>query len=393
MDQQVFVGIDVGKTFHHIVALKMDGTVVVDRRVDNAQADLDAVFADIARHGQAVVCVDQPGSIGALTVAVAQARGLAVCYLPGRRMRQVANTFVGETKTDARDAAIIAEAARSMRHTVRDLLPPDAVVAELRLLCGHDDDLMKQATALTNRLRGLLSQAHPPLERVLGPRLDNAGVLDLLTRWSTPTALRRAGPSRIERRLRKAGSRRAPRLAADLRQALDRQTIVLPGTAMLDLVLPQIAAQLRLVHDLRRDVTSRLLALLAQHPLSALIASLPGFGPRLTARTLVDLEGKTFTSAAKLAAYAGIAPVTRQSGTSLRHHRRSKRRNAPLSNAWFQAAYASLRVDRVYYDRKRQEGQDHVKALISLTRRRVDVLYAMLRDGTPYRCPNPLPKL
>lgn len=338
MDQQVFVGIDVGKAFHHIVALRMDGTAVVDRRVRNAQADLEAVFADVAGHGQAVVCVDQPGAIGALSVAVAQARGLAVRYLPGRRMRQVADTFVGEPKTDARDAAIIAEAARSMRHTVRDLLPADAVVAELRLLCGHDDDLVKQATALTNRIRGLLSQVHPPLERVLGPRLDNAGVLDLLTRWPTPMARRRAGLGRIERRLRKAGSRRAPRLAEELRQALDRHTMVLPGTAMLDLVLPRIVDQLRLVHDPRRAGTTRLLALLAQHPHSARIASLPGFGPRLTARTLVELEGKTFTSAAKLAAYAGIAPVTRQSGTSLRHHRRSKRSNATLSNAWFQAA-------------------------------------------------------
>lgn len=169
--------------------------------------------------------------------------------------------------------------------------------------------------------------------------------------------------------------------------------MVLPGTAMLNLVLPQLAVQLRLVHDLREAVTTRLLALLIQHPDSALISSLPGFGPRLTARTLVELEGKTFTSAAKLAAYAGVAPVTRQSGTSLRHHRRSKRSNATLSNAWFQAAYASLQVDRVYYDRKRQEGQDHVKALISLSRRRVDVRYAMLRDGTPYRGPNPLLKL
>lgn len=387
MDQQVFVGLDVGKTFHHVVVLRADGTTVVDRRVRNEQADLEAVFADVAVHGQAVVCVDQVQSIGALPVAVAQGGGLPVRYLAGRRMRTVAATFAGAAKTDARDAAIIAEAARSMPHTVRAVAPVNGVVADLRLLCGHDDDLVKQATVLKNRLRGLLSQVHPPLERVLGPRLADAGVLALLKRWPLPTALRRAGKARVERYLRTQGSRRAAPMAKEIGAALDRQTVILPGTEMLQIVLPQLADQLQLVCQLRREVARRLPALLDQHPQSAIIRSLPGFGPTLTARTLIELAGKEFASAAHLASYAGLAPVTRQSGTSIRHQTRSTGGNRALRNAWYQAAYASLQHDRRYYDRKRQAGQHHVQALLALARRRVDVLYAMLRDGTCYRAP------
>jgi transposase len=78
-----------------------------------------------------------------------------------------------EAKSDARDAAIIAEAAHSMPHTLRSLRLADEQLAELTMLCGFDDDLAAQITQTSNRIRGLLTQIHPALERVLGPRLDH----------------------------------------------------------------------------------------------------------------------------------------------------------------------------------------------------------------------------
>lgn len=59
-----------------------------------------------------------------------------------------------------------------MPHTLRSIQVADEQLAELTMLCGFDDDLAKQATATSNRIRGLVTQIHPALERVLGPRLD-----------------------------------------------------------------------------------------------------------------------------------------------------------------------------------------------------------------------------
>ncbi len=42
-----------------------------------------------------------------------------VAYLPGLTMRRVADLHPGQAKTDARDAYIIAETARTMPHTLR----------------------------------------------------------------------------------------------------------------------------------------------------------------------------------------------------------------------------------------------------------------------------------
>ena len=88
-----------------------------------------------------------------------------------------------------------------------------------------------------------------------------------------------------------------------------------------------------------------------------------------------------------LAAYAGLAPMTRRSGTSIRGEHPPKGGNKRFKRAFFLAAFASLThpPSRAYYDRKRAQRKRHNAALICLARRRVDVLFAMLRDHKPYQ--------
>ena len=121
--------------------------------------------------------------------------------------------------------------------------------------------------------------------------------------------------------------------------------------------------------------------------------TLPGIGPRTGARILAEIgDGTRFANGSKLASYAGLAPVTRQSGTSIRGESQSRRGNHRLKNAMFLAAFASLRSadSKAFYDRERSEGKKHNAAIICLARRRCDVILAMLRDGTAYQ-PSPHP--
>jgi transposase len=76
-------------------------------------------------------------------------------------MRRIADLYPGEAKTDAKDAAVIADAARTMPHTLRSLELTDEITAELTVLTGFDQDLAAEATRTSNRIRGLLTQFHP----------------------------------------------------------------------------------------------------------------------------------------------------------------------------------------------------------------------------------------
>jgi hypothetical protein len=84
-----------------------------------------------------------------------------VAYLPGLSMCRIADLYPGQAKTDARDAHIIADAARTMPHTLRRVDTGDETLTELGVLVGFDDDLAGEATRTSNRIRGLLTCSRP----------------------------------------------------------------------------------------------------------------------------------------------------------------------------------------------------------------------------------------
>ena len=206
-DIGVFLGLDVGKGEHHATAVTPAGKKAFDKRLPNSEPKLREVFAKLqAKHGTVLVVVDQPASIGALPLAVARDMGCQVAYLPGLTMRRIADLYPGEAKTDARDAFVIADAARTMPHTLRSIDLDDETIAELEMIVGFDDDLAGEATRISNRLRGLLTQIHPSLERVLGPRVQHPAVLRLLDQFGSPAQIRKAGRRRLVTLIRPEGT-------------------------------------------------------------------------------------------------------------------------------------------------------------------------------------------
>ena len=185
-----------------------------------------------------LVVVDQPATIGALAVAVAQDMGITVGYLPGLSMRRIADLTPGSAKTDAKDAAVIAQAARTMPHTLRAVSTSDEDAAALSMLTGFDLDLARQVNQTANRIRGLYTQIHPALEAVVGPWLEHDAVLEVIAAWPTPADLKRAGKARIDARLKKHGCRRHAAWAGQIVSALEHQTVVVAGTDAAGTVLP-----------------------------------------------------------------------------------------------------------------------------------------------------------
>jgi transposase len=391
-DVGVFLGLDVGKTTHHGHGLTPAGKKVFDKPLPNSEPKLRAVFDRLtAKFGTVLVIVDQPASIGALPLTVARDAGCKVAYLPGLAMRRIADLYPGEAKTDAKDAAVIADAARTMPHTLRSLELTDEITAELTVLVGFDQDLAAEATRTSNRIRGLLTQFHPSLERVLGPRLDHQAVTWLLERYGSPAALRKAGRRRLVELIRPKAPRMAQRLIEDVFDALDEQTVVVPGTGTLDIVIPSLAASLASVHTQRRAMEAQINTLLEAHPLSPVLTSMPGVGVR-TAAVLLVTVGTSFPSAAHLASYAGLAPTTKSSGTSIHGEHAPRGGNRQLKRAMFLSAFACMNADpasRAYYDKQRARGKTHTQALLRLARQRISVLFAMLRDGTFYESRTP----
>lgn len=254
---EVFCGVDVGKTGHHAVGLDVTGNPLLDKPLPNDESKLREIFGLLTARSRLLIVVDQPNTIGALPVAVARDCGHDIAYLPGLSMRRIADLYPGRAKTDARDAFIIADAARTLPHTLRQIDTGDDTLSELGVLVGFDDDLAGEATRTGNRIRGLLTSIHPALERVMGPRASHPAVLEILSRFSGPAGIAKAGRQKVTAVAVKHAPRMGARLVEDIFTALQEQTVVVPGSTAAETVLPRLADSLKTVLLQREELASQ----------------------------------------------------------------------------------------------------------------------------------------
>lgn len=385
----VFLGIDVGKTAHYGVAVDARGAVVRQWRIGNDEPSLQRAVR-WAKQRNAAVIVDQLGGLATLLLRLCWDHAVPTAYLHGSAMAHARDFYAGEGKSDPKDAFVLADVARAHPKRVAWLEPTPEAHAELALLCSFDADLTADINRLTNRLRMLLATYSPELERAFGERVASQASLGLLQQYPSREALLRAGTARVAAVLKDLGATQALIFAQHLLTAAQAQTVTLGGAARAEQLVKELAHQLSQVLLRREALQKDLTALFFARPEAAILVSLPGIGPRLGARMLNEIGNvRRFPSAGHLASYAGLGPASWRSGTSLQHDAVRHLGNQRLKNALFQAAFASLahQPSRAYYDRKRQEGKNHRQATLCLARRRLDVLFAMLTRGEPYRFP------
>lgn len=165
-EYSITLGFDVGKTAHHGCALTPEGQRMYDHKLAQDAAALRTVITDLAQHVQVPVVVDQPNTIGALPIAIAHDLGADVAYPRGWETRGAAALYPGRSKTDARDAFIIAGTTQAIPHTLRAVDRDSDVLPAVKVLSGFDEDLALESTRAINRLRSLLVQIYPSLVRV-----------------------------------------------------------------------------------------------------------------------------------------------------------------------------------------------------------------------------------
>jgi transposase len=388
--QQLWAGIDAGKSEHHCVVVDGDGARVLSRRVANDEATLGELInavTTLADGGDLTWAIDLAGGGAALLITLLLDASQRLLYIPGRSVYYASGSYRGDAKSDAKDAAIIADQAR-MRRDLQPLRPGDEITVELRILTARRADLVADRTRAINRLRAQLLEYFPALERAFDYSNSKAALI-LLTGYQTPDALRRAGAARLVAWLQKRKARNADAVAAAAIEAAHAQHTVLPGQ---DLAADMVARVAQEVINLDTEIASTEMMIeerFRRHRHAEIILSMPGFGFILGAEFLAATGGdmSAFDSADRLAGICGLAPVPRDSGRISGNLKRPRRYHRRLLRTCYLAAQSAARTDpasRAYYDRKRAEGKHHRQAILALARRRLNVLWAMLRDHMPY---------
>ncbi|MEU9471748.1 IS110 family transposase [Streptomyces avermitilis] len=389
----IWAGIDAGKTHHHCVAIDEGGRRLLSRRVTNDEPELLELLGYVLALGDEVTWgIDLADGGAALAIAILINHGQPVRYISGRAIHRASEGYRGEGKTDAKDAAVIADQAR-IRRDLHPLRASDETVTDLRILTNRRTDLVTDRTRTVNRLRAQLTSIFPGLERALD--LANTGPLTLLTGYQTSAALRRIGAKRLETWLRNRKVTRADRLAETAVQAAERQHTSLPGEKLTAQLVRTLAKEVMVLNQQITEVDKLIEARFRDHHTFEVITSMPGLGVILGAEFLAATGGDmaAFGTPDRLAGFGGVAPVPRDSGKISGNLRRPQRYNRRLQRVFYTSALFSIRYcedSRRFYDRKRAEGKRHTQAVLALARRRVNVLWALLRDGRYYQPEPPI---
>jgi len=387
----LWAGIDAGKLDHHCVAIDASGRRLLSRRVRNDEAALVALIEDVialADGGSVQWAIDLNAGGAALAIALLLVRDQDLLYIPGRIVHHAAAAYRGDGKTDAKDAAIIADQAR-MRTDLPEFRHRDETTVELRTLCARRADVSADRNRALNRLRAQLLEYFPALERAFDYSHRKAALI-LLTGYQTPEALRRIGRTRLENWLRDRHAYNPGAIVSRAMEAANAQHIVVTGQHLAAVMVARIAQQILDIDAELADLDDMIEERFSRHHQASVIRSMPGFGPLLGAELVAATNGAldSFPSADRLAAVAGLAPVPKDSGRITGNLKRPRRYDRRLLRVFYLAATNSIKTcpeSRAYYDRKRAEGKHHRQAVLSLARRRVNVLWAMHRDNTTYK--------
>jgi transposase len=185
--------------------------------------------------------------------------------------------------------------------------------------------------------------------------------------------------------LRNRNVRGAADIAARATTAAKAQTVVLPGQDMTASIVTELATAILGLDDRLKALDAQIQMTFDEHPQAAIIQSMPGFGPFLGASLLVGANDlRAFPSAGHLAAAAGLVPVPNDSGRRTGNLHRRLRYSRRLRHVFYLSAQTSMMragPNRDYYLKKRAQGATHSQAVIALARRRIDVLWALLREN------------
>lgn len=332
------MGVDPHKKTHTAVAAAENGrplsdVTVVARHKGHERLLEWARGLDVVRVFAIEDCRHVSGSLERFLIE----RGERVVRVPPKMMAGARRSAREAGKSDPIDALAVAHAA------LRTPDLPEAHLAgperDLRMLLDHRENLVNQRTQIEDRLRWHLHDLDPTIH----------------------VPLRSLGAFKWLDKLEHVLSKKDQTIQVEIARELVEDCYRLTRRAN------------RLQRRIERIVVDSHGALL----------EIPGVAALTAAKLVGEIAGiQRFSTDAKLAVHAGVAPLEASSGNR-RRHRLSRRGNRQLNAAFHRIAVTQMRCHgpaRVYIERKMTEGKTKREAIRCLKRQLVRTVFTTLKN-------------
>ena len=388
----IFVGVDIGKSFHCAAAINARSNVLLKPLKVLASAEGFTAFEgrllQLGDKTKLLIGLEASGHYWMSLWRFLLERDWQVEVFNPVLSSKSARTHLRGRKTDADDALFIAR-------TVRDgdfipFQPGKEDTEQLKLLCRQRRFVSHELANAKRRLTGLIDLSFPEFS---GHFENNHSKAAHAVLKAAPSAagIARLSLRRLERLLIDASR---GRLCADKAKALQdsakKSLSASREDPALDLLIRTMIAQLEFFEEqlVELDVHIQRLFERMEHPIKS-IAGIGSITGPLIAAELGDLrrfEGRRPLHA--ILAYAGMDPRVRKSGQWSGKIKMSKRGSAALRTALYQAASMARlhepRLAEIYSRHKQQMNKHHGVAISHVARKLVGIIFAVCARGQSY---------
>ena len=387
---QFFAGLDWAAQIHAVCVMDHTGQIL-DRFTVQHSADGIAMLirrlAELADAADVQVGIERPN--GRLVDLLLQAGHPVVPVSPNAIKTWREGEVISGAKSDAGDAAVIAEYLRLRQHRLRVAVPYSDETRALRTVVRTRTDLVDIRVAATNQLAALPDE-HWPGAKAIFADVKSPISLEFLTRYPTPASAAHVGEKRMAAFMTKHGySGRKP--AAELLNRLRAAPAEATGAALTEALRDTVLALMGVLKALNgavKNLDRSSATHLGEHPDGKIFTSLPRSGQINAAQILAERGDcrQAYDGPDSVAALAGCTPVTKASGKHRAVHFRwacNKRFRVPLTTFADNSRHASPWAANIY-NNARKAGKDHPHAVRILARAWIRVIWRCRHDGIPY---------
>jgi transposase len=382
-----YAGFDWARDHHDVVVVDQKGNIVKELNFEHT-AEGWAKWKELVKtYPHLAVAIET--SQGAAIEQLLQSQVAVYPVNPKSAERYRDRKVPSGNKTDRLDAWSLGDALRVDGHGWRALKPLDPLIAELRLLCRDEVELIAKRTELVNQLRAALHEYYPAALQAFEDWTATPS-WHFVQRFPTPEALQKAGRRQWEKFLHVHHLYRPERNEQRLEIFAQAHTFcggpaVTRAKSRLALALVKLLLALESqLEDYRKEIRR----LFNEHPDHELFGSLPGAGDKLAPRLLSEMgsDRALFQNAQALQCYVGTAPVSYQSGQVhviyTRYMCNKNFRHAV--HLWADLSRKRCTWAQIYYIEVRRRGKSHAMALRCLGQRWLKILWRMWQDKTLY---------
>jgi transposase len=382
-----FAGLDWASRIHAVCVIDARGNVILNFEANHDAAGLAQLCRRLKAAHVTAVAIERPS--GLIVDALLEAGFQVVPIHPNvvKATRPRYRSHGG--KSDASDAYLLADLLRTDGHRFKPLAPECDDIRALRALVRGRDDLVATRVQLANQLRSLLESFWPGAAEVFAD-VDSPIGLAFIERYPTPGSARRLGPRRMASFCAQHAysGRRGPE---QLLERLHQAPVVALGEMELEakgeLALSMARVLARMVEQIRL-LTSRIEHAMQASQDGRILMSFPRAGKICAAQILSELGSvrERFDDVERLAAEAGVTPVTYESGKTKAvafrwacNHRLRVALTCLADNSRHASAWAAA-----IYESARSRGCDHPHAIRILARAWLRVIWRAWKDRRPY---------